>query len=78
MQLRQPQNLAFLEVSNILATVIDVPVNRFLGDDIKPKPLVFHIRRQFHGAQSIGLPDLVQLDSVASTTTFSRRSRPSM
>ncbi len=47
--------------------MLDVPGNRFLGDDPKPKALVLHIRRQLHAAQSIGFPDLVQLDSVAST-----------
>jgi hypothetical protein len=56
------------EALHVLSSMLDVPVNRFLGDDLKPKAFVFHIHRQFHAAQSIGLPDLVQLDSVASTT----------
>jgi hypothetical protein len=44
--------------SRILAIVIDVPINRFLGNDLKPNAFVFHVRRQFHTAQGIGLPNL--------------------
>jgi hypothetical protein len=34
-----------LKISNILAIVIDVPVNRFLCDDLKPNPFVLHVVR---------------------------------
>jgi hypothetical protein len=57
-----------LEVTNILAVVIDIPGNRLLGYDLKSNAFVFHVRGQLHAAKRIRLPEFVQLDRVAATT----------
>ncbi|WP_260740733.1 hypothetical protein [Tunturiibacter lichenicola] len=59
-----------LEVSNVLAIVIDVPVNRLLSNDPKPHPFVFHVVRKLRATQRISLPNFVQLDGVAPTAHF--------
>lgn len=33
---------------DIFPPMFDVPIDRFLGDDFEPKPLVLHIARHFH------------------------------
>jgi hypothetical protein len=48
------------EALHVLPPVLDVSVNRLLGDDLKPKALVLHVRRQLYAAERIGLPNLIQ------------------
>ncbi|MGD0442573.1 MAG: hypothetical protein ABSA39_01430 [Edaphobacter sp.] len=66
------------EALHVLSSMLDVSVNRFLGDDLKPKAPVFHIRREFHAPQSIVFLTLYNLIASPRRPTFSRRSRPSM
>lgn len=65
-------------LAHVFAVVIDVPLNRFLGDDLKPNAFVFHVHWKVYASQCIRLSNFIQLDRVSSAPTFSRRSRPSM
>jgi hypothetical protein len=58
--------------------MLDVSVNRFLSNGLKSDGPRACIRRELHAAKRICVPNLVQLDGIAATATFSRRSRPSM
>ena len=50
--------------------MIGVPLDRLLSDHLELDPFVFHVRRQFHATQNVGLTNCIQLDGVASTAHF--------
>jgi hypothetical protein len=58
------------EVPNILALLIDVPLDGFLGEYRKPDALVLHVRGHLHAAKDFTLADLVPLNRVAAPADF--------
>jgi hypothetical protein len=59
-----------LEIAHVLAVVIDVPVNRFLGDDLKSNAFVLHVGWQLDAAKRVRLSEFVELEGVPTTAHF--------
>ena len=59
-----------LEIAHVLAVVIDVPVNRFLGDDLKSNAFVLHVGWQLDAAKRVRLSEFVEFEGVPTTAHF--------
>lgn len=53
------------EVLYVLATVLDVPVERMKADHLKLHTFVLHVRRHLRTPQRVRTPDPIQIDRVA-------------